>query len=57
LNSASFMVLYNIVSTLICFPSNFFIGLDIFGYVLVLVLAFMLTIYYFSRIRKQSKFY
>jgi signal transduction histidine kinase len=40
---------------LICFPSNFFIGLDIFGYVLVLVLAFMLTIYYFSRIRKQSK--
>jgi two-component system sensor histidine kinase/response regulator len=40
---------------LICFPSNFLIGLDIFGYVLLLVLGFILTLYYFSRIKRQSK--
>mgnify|MGYP003651479982 CR=1 FL=1 len=40
---------------LICFPSNFLIGLDIFGYVLLLVLSFILALYYFSRYRRQSK--
>ena len=40
---------------LICFPSNFFIGLHIFGYVLILVLSFILTLYYFSRFRRKSE--
>lgn len=40
---------------LICFPSNFLIGLDIFGYILLLVLSFILTLYYFSRYKKQTK--
>ena len=43
------------VVLLICFPSNFIIGLDILGYLLVVVLCFLLTLYYFSRFRRQSK--
>ncbi|MDG2433406.1 HAMP domain-containing sensor histidine kinase [Flavobacterium sp.] len=40
---------------LICFPSNFLIGLDILGYLLVVVLCFLLTLYYFSRFKRKSK--
>ena len=40
---------------LICFPSNFLIGLDVLGYLLVVVLCFLLTLYYFSRFKRKSK--
>jgi signal transduction histidine kinase len=47
--------LISAIVLLICFPSNFLIGLDILGYLLVVVLCFLLTLYYFSRFRRQSK--
>lgn len=39
----------------ISFPSNFFLGLDIFGYVLLVVLLLLLILFYFSRYKKHSK--
>lgn len=43
------------VVLLICFPANFLIGLDVFGYILVLVLSTILSLYYFSRYKRKSK--
>ncbi|MBE0390809.1 sensor histidine kinase KdpD [Flavobacterium sp. PL002] len=40
---------------LISFPANFFLGLIIFGYVLLVVLILLLILFYFSRYRSHSK--
>ncbi|AWG23346.1 hypothetical protein FFWV33_18330 [Flavobacterium faecale] len=40
---------------IITFPTNFLLGLDIFAYVLMLTLLFLLGLFYFSRFKKNSK--
>lgn len=40
---------------LISFPANFFLGLDIFGYVLLVVLILLLILFYYSRYKSHSK--
>lgn len=40
---------------LISFPANFFLGLDLFGYVLLVVLILLLILFYYSRYRSHSK--